>query len=347
MGKLIHNHYYNDKPHPKYIAGPKTLSLHESEEYNMTVYIFGETHLRTTDCPNIPESTSESTMWVEDFLKELFNSTDVFIDIYFEFLFPEGLENSSRWQWDDLRLTRLYQTLKESNDLVRLHYFDVRTGLNVTNEISKFGKDVYDLVMIGGEHDLDSLLDNLYMKYIINFITSNPINIFWYEQLERNPKVSKELNRSFLGSTIRKFIYTLIDTKLELVGKDMLKLVGIINNHLSSKKMKSQALLEFYYICIPINAIITDAYTLARIFKKFSQGNKKNLHNSPEKPYNVIIYSGDGHAHIYRTFLKWIQFTTKKEIKKNTYKSCIDLKDFPMPFFNSFPLKKKNACIIL
>ena len=30
MGKLIHNHYYKDKPDPKYIAGPKTLSLHES-----------------------------------------------------------------------------------------------------------------------------------------------------------------------------------------------------------------------------------------------------------------------------------------------------------------------------
>ena len=102
-------------------------------------------------------------------------------------------------------------------------------------------------------------------------------------------------------------------------------------------------LLKFYYICIPINATITDAYTLSRMFKNFS---KKNIYNSPKKPYNVIIYGGDGHAYIYRTFLTWLQFTNHGEIKRGHYNSCIDLKEFPMPFFNSFPIKK-NSCIIL
>ena len=46
LGKLLHNHYYMDTPQPRYIAGPKTLTLHKSEEYSMTVYTFGETQLQ-------------------------------------------------------------------------------------------------------------------------------------------------------------------------------------------------------------------------------------------------------------------------------------------------------------
>ena len=129
---------------------------------------------------------------------------------------------------------------------------------------------------------------------------------------------------------------------MESVSQNMIKNINIIRNPSSSGESKSQALLEFYYLCIPISACFTDAYTLSRLFKKF----KKNPH-SPEKPYNVIIYSGDAHSNIYRTFLAWLKFDMKKEIKKGPYTSCIDLEDFPMPFFNSFPLKKENYCNIL
>ena len=229
LEKLIYNHYYLDKPTPKYIAGPKTLSLHESAEYSMTVYIFGETHLRTTDC------TKEDFLWVEDYLRKLFETTDVFIDIYFEFLFPEGINEGSRWQWDDLRLTRLYQTFSNiDNDLVRLHYFDIRTGLKVTNEVSKFEKDVYDLVMSGRENEVQSLIYKPYMQYILDNLSTNAKE-FWHNQLERNPKVAKELKKSFLGEQIREFIYTLIDIKLETII------------------FSTESLLELYYLCILIN----------------------------------------------------------------------------------------------
>ena len=117
---LLNNYIKNDTPVPQYIGGPKTLSLHWNEEYEMTIYIFGEFHNESTDCHLLPEyigngndcpkgqirnpktkrcvsktgvlgkkiladNSISKMQLVEDFLFDLIQTTPAFLDIYIEF----------------------------------------------------------------------------------------------------------------------------------------------------------------------------------------------------------------------------------------------------------------------
>ena len=85
--KLICNHYDKSvkKPIAEFIGGPKTLSIHWHPFYKKMIYIFGEWHSNTTDCENFKEQ-DRNTILIEDYLYNLMLTTDVFLDIYFEFV---------------------------------------------------------------------------------------------------------------------------------------------------------------------------------------------------------------------------------------------------------------------
>jgi len=85
--ELLYNHYAKDKPTAKFIGGPKTLSIHWHPQYKKIIYIFGEMHANTMDCEEFKTTTETPSVPVEDYLYDLMKSTDVFLDIYFEFFF--------------------------------------------------------------------------------------------------------------------------------------------------------------------------------------------------------------------------------------------------------------------
>ena len=51
---LICNHFDKDplkqRPMPRFIGGPKNLTVHHSKEYNKMIYIFGEYHSDIVNC---------------------------------------------------------------------------------------------------------------------------------------------------------------------------------------------------------------------------------------------------------------------------------------------------------
>ena len=79
LAELISNHKNGEqKPMPEFIGGPFSLTCHWSEEYKKMIYIFGEYHTNKADCSEFPN------MLVENFIYELIDKTDVFIDIFLE-----------------------------------------------------------------------------------------------------------------------------------------------------------------------------------------------------------------------------------------------------------------------
>ena len=68
---------------PKFLGGPNQLNILRSKKYGKTIFIFGETHSRTTDCPN-----NQGAEKIEDYLPKLILSTPKFLDIYIEAVFP-------------------------------------------------------------------------------------------------------------------------------------------------------------------------------------------------------------------------------------------------------------------
>ena len=94
LKKLINN-YFNPnikQPNPKYIAGPITLTVHESLDKERIVYIFGEAHTDVKNCKMFKNEEKETwnkknsdKMTIDFFLYELMKTTTAYLDIYIEF----------------------------------------------------------------------------------------------------------------------------------------------------------------------------------------------------------------------------------------------------------------------
>ena len=356
--QLINNHRLNKEPSPKFIEGPFTLSLHYNEEYQLTVYTFGERHLTTTDCPKVKD-----VMPIEDFLQRLLYTTSSFIDIYVEWptFKGQGVDFIRKLERDNsyntLKFGKIALKLKECVvphtrhdkicDLVRVHHIDIRQGEKDTNPISKLMiiQAQYDFFQgkEGGSRDFRNFASSPYGYGDILKKLSNPdIKVYQQyliDQIILNPSLLKELNKSFLKDKIMKF------------GIEFILRQG--NKFRSNIIVSSSALLDpstpdnmlQYYInsldtcVILINFCIVDMYTLARIFKKFNVVEKSN---QPISPHNIIIYAGELHSINYRKFLesigsKKIAHAGPRDINKDKkgMKNCVDLSGFPMPFFRN------------
>lgn len=145
---LICNHFEKDRPKPRFIGGPKNLTVHHSKEYDKMIYIFGEYHSDIIDCDTRfgSESIKENfdmqnskKMRVEYFLSEFIRTTDVFLDIFVEFpIIPkkEGkYHDDFRPFYHTLRGYKILENFKEclqrdsrteKCSLARIHYFDIR-----------------------------------------------------------------------------------------------------------------------------------------------------------------------------------------------------------------------------
>ena len=162
-------------------------------------------------------------------------------------------------------------------------------------------------------------------------------------QISRNDKVTKEINKSYLKSEILDFI----NTKLLQIGQkyhqQFLDCIPVLLTNLNDENYQ-KCFWDILSATTVINSLVTDAYTLARIFKQFDTTKAKAVNptsnnHQPMIPHNIIIYGGNGHAKIYREFLSSIGSIevaqTYNEVKA---KNCVNLENFPMPFFNKFPI---------
>jgi hypothetical protein len=355
--RLVRNHYdlkkvRIHKPVSPYIGGPFHLTKHINKNTNMIIYIFGERHSDKVDCPLNYEL-------IENYLYELIQNTDVFLDLYFEF---PGFTNNiysrtnimapQRMQDLFLKFYDCIQTLTRTSDkcqLSRIHYIDTRSSdlLSITSDLLVFSH----LYRNGIEYLKMYLKDNSnknFIKKIINQIPStniNEYNNFWLVEFTKEKKIQKELNKSFYKNEIIKFIQQkIIDKLTELDGFNILKNLkrdiskNKFNHNLFLRNLEVFSVYVGNYI-----AVYIDAYSLSRIFKDFKITN--NL-NQPKRPKNIIIYAEDRHSQNYRDFIESIGFIKSEESSKfyenfelpseGYGRFCTDMINIEQPFFNKF-----------
>jgi len=145
LNTLIENHFEKQKPHPKFIGGPQTLTIHISKIHQKIIYIFGEYHSKNMECDERfkkakNEEWGSNKMSVEDFFFNLILTTDVFIDFFFEF--PAYTKDLNKYTAikisgnPELRMQKLLDYFKKCIQystrsdlqcrLARIHYFDIR-----------------------------------------------------------------------------------------------------------------------------------------------------------------------------------------------------------------------------
>jgi hypothetical protein len=321
--QLICNHFSKDplkqRPTPRFIGGPKNLTVHYSKKYNKMIYIFGEYHSDIVDCDTRFGDESSKEKWdepnskkmrVEYFLSEFIRTTDVFLDIFVEFPIIPKKEGKYHDDFNpfpkNIRINKLLENLKEClqrdtrNEvcsLARIHFFDIRlfdnkgivSSSNNTNYF--FSKLKYIFSNLFGHERIKELRSFAQEQIIIDLLykiaypDEEEFKKIWINHLTDFSYNKKELERLENDDpTMKKTILDFIEKEIaETVMKyrDIRK--KIVNIILKNDKDKVE---EFIYSFIiikdfitEVNVLYTDLYTLLRIFKTF------NMSEIKEKAY--------------------------------------------------------------
>ena len=387
---LICNHFSKDptkqKPIPRFIGGPKNVTVHLSKEYNKTIYIFGEHHSDMIDCDEIfkYESIKEKLdepnskkMKVEYFLSEFVRTTDVFLDIFFEFPIIPKVEGKYHDNFNSLqpniRMDKLLEKFKkclqrntrtEECKLARIHYFDIRIvdeqgKMKVSNLTTYFyhnsAAQFSNFLRSELPDKLRVFIKDPIIKKILNELSEpneERYKDIWLKHLSDFSHNMKELDRleKEIIEKIMKYRRSWIDN-----------VYIIFNNHEYTDEQFVTAFENTYKPVLRINVLYTDLYTLLRIFKKFKISEMKEkaykeATDQPEKAHNIIIYAGDFHAQTYRKFLKEVLNFEKIEVagKEEKYESdfegeiinCVDMKTITQPLFSIFPYRHEYKTVL-
>ena len=315
--QLICNHYDKSvkKPIADFIGGPKSLSIHWHPEYKKIIYIFGEKHAKTMDCETFDKDAD--TYPIEDYLYDLMVSTDVFLDIYFEFPFPDQEEfKSDKYNinsYDNYvsttnRLGEIFNKFKkclvyytrheESCQLARSHYFDIRLMSSNPLNLEESKIDIiwiFAMIMrikiIGRVKEAIILLNDLLERSRVTNILrelikedKEAIYEFMKNQLIENRYIKKELDKIVEKPKLKYLIITYfsieIRQKISLRIDEIQQLIKTLLNHANEKrKVLYDSIESLFSKMIFISSCFADAYLLARIFKDF------NISKMDEKAY--------------------------------------------------------------
>ena len=384
--QLINNNYNATKPEVEFIGGPATLTCHFSETYKKLIYIFGEEHSTITDCEKIKQQKGEL---IENYLGNLVANTNCFLDILIEIPAYKGLKYKNSLGEHFFAPHRLYQigkyfencinaSTRNKNilcNLSRIHYFDVRSieREEGPDPVSDF---IFKYLAIIDENP-NPVEFNIYIDQLITFaVTYSSImngflidpkdtdnfNNFWLSQLRLNKYVVKELDRAGeFAQPIKTFIEKEILSDVKEYGTDLRNFTNRVLHNISiwprTAVHDENLIIDFENMIMTVmapNARVPDAYTLARIFKKFkidtTNLDKKRDTDEPEEAHNIIIYAGDDHSQIYRKFLSEVlKFTPIAKIGKiNTGeenmnpKHCLNMKEADMKsnmFFSGWSIQ--------
>jgi hypothetical protein len=337
LTSLINNHLYDRKPMYDFITSPITLSRHIGAKYKMTIYIIGEQHLITEPC-DVNNSIS-----IGDYLAELFEYTDVFIDFYLEVHSKSRFKYSDQYNGIDGIYNRFFGCFNRDINWtprchnIRAHYVDMRLEKNhiissiIFTDYYLEKLDLLNEIMSSREYFENSVLDIL-----------------------KIPQIKKELQRSFLEIEIKDWFHNIVEpfysdydkvkSDLDLVNEliknpfleDYIKQSPTINDFLQNPDPNPlleqifNLIIKLDTFFVILSAVIMDIYTLSRIFKQFNTDG-----TLPDRPHNIIIYAGDAHCKSYRNFLNYLtifQSTESDYISKN----CISTKKIGQPFFESY-----------
>lgn len=294
---LLHNYKNRDSiKYPSTIIGPKTLLCLESKIFNKKIYLFGELHIPYKD-----KECEEKSVRPFDFFNYLFNTTYTPIDFYIETYPLTTIKPTEEYDLYHIRYMFRncfgYKKNKCEYPGNRFHFVDIR-------DIHKFPH----IGRLNPKDNIPILVDYLLRETFPKFESD------YLKLLEKQKnKTNNEYIRTYIDKTIsdlrkniKSFRYDAFqDMYFRLTGekKNLLSTVEFIKQsyiyYLSNEnksdemnKIIKEIIHRAYLFCTAIYTPIVDAYTLARMFRKF----RKVDNIISIEPRNIIFYGGLSHV---------------------------------------------------
>jgi hypothetical protein len=346
--KLIYN-YYNSPSLTtlttgKQIFGPYTLTYHYSKQYDMKIYMFGETHIGSNDC-------SGPNTHIAEFLKLMFEKTSVFIDFYSE----DNIFQKSDKKRDTRTLSVVDKTFRECFNPVmrkkglckypgvRFHSTDIRAikyGLyqkqhDLQNLINFVNKIYSASKLPGGSKFIQRMKPTLFLEFIStanirNKLTniktkSDMVELLTKVALEI-PILQKEIKRSYLQDAV--ILKAWKKTVNRVFFKTRIR-KNIIKINWNSFDTYFKEYNKIYISLILFQASLMDLYAITRLFKRFCPPTRVRCPTPIQR--NIITYQGDGHSDTQRFMLKQLGFDEIFNISSN-HNTCLDLSGYSIDF---------------
>jgi hypothetical protein len=303
--QIVINHFTQQYPRPKWLRGPWSIDYLVGDTPNgiMRIYNLHDSHL-------LPEKCGKGTMDANNWIIQVLQSADVFVDVFVESAPPIRTFFGSEYQEETLKLRpgslsnlvkRLGSCIREREDCpapnTRIHGVDVRQiGRVLQAEIREAYPD---------PETSDATLEES-IPEVINMAVGIFASVKMQKQIQDLPKCIFE-------KLIGKFTENLRDCLLNINDSDM-----TYRNQIAS-------------LTICIGSVLMDIYLLGRLFKTFdtTEERGKTSHVS-----NAIIYTGADHAAEYRDLLESCGFRVVFENSSSGYKDqCVDISEMPYPLF--------------
>ena len=182
----------------------------------------------------------------------------------------------------------------------------------------------------------------------------------WKSAIKYNKFIMKEKSREFENTDLKERITSFINSEIVKIANRDKKAwqqytTSILTRITETYTKDDDSAIAFYVektisLLLDPYAILSDFYTLLRIFKNFVMTDMEKAYtgatDQPSTASNIIIYAGDTHSDRYRRFLKEIgndpiektgNFLNHSESKFSDDalpKNCIDMSRISQPFFN-------------
>lgn len=332
--QVIYNLYNKVQPDALYINGPFSMSEQTSDTYNKKIYIFGEYHGQEQQC----DSKLDGVYSINNYLRDLFNSSPVFIDFFLEYrMFPNKYEAKVNINRNQL-LYHIHELVDDCMDPVgravncpwpnvRTHFVDTRYYKDIsTTQIGVLKSELNKKLSPQSKQTL---------RYLATFQNDiEKLTSFSYQLAVRSVTHTEKgsrsnLNIEFIGPLLKKHIYKRLNINFM---KTFQKNISVaLAGNTSIPNYVTYLNILFTQLTM-IETSVMDLYLLQRMFKTFRDTGL----NQPRDSKNIILYVGDAHAILIRGVLRDMGFVTighSTPINSNTKKRCLSLAGIKQPLF--------------
>ena len=319
------------KKQPDYISGISSINILSSKKHNIKVTLIEDMHNREFNCPKEEKNILSVNNFIENQIATSTDFVDLFLEVPYISTSKGDIRRVSSSYIADVHedLTNCFEWSKKMCEYpnLRSHYVDLRT-MDMDYEYFNFERYIVNI-----EFDLYSSKDtfNIFKnnKSLAQTLKTKDSFQKYIHKIIRKSKIQKQIN-NIVDAGIKEIVERTIDTWIyNPTDKNIVWEYMTWKYILTALKENNREKIEnIYYSLASYSGILMDAYTIARMFRKYSK--TPNVYSGVAK--NMIIFAGGQHTQRYIDVLKQIGMENSFGTGR-TFNNCVNIKKMKKHIF--------------